>query len=91
MTKQAPSLPHLEESLTEMTQLIEQMEQGELTLEQSLAHFERGITLVKHCQKILTDAEQKVQILVQHNNQETLSPYNDENKQTSAPESKTDK
>lgn len=69
------TLPPLEGSLTEITQLIDKMEQGELTLEQSLAQFERGITLVKHCQKILQEAEQKVQLLIQQNQQETLTPY----------------
>lgn len=78
MTKKAAKLPHLEESLTEITQLIEKMEHGDLTLEQSLEQFERGITLVKHCQKILEEAEQKVQILIQQNNQEVLTVYGEE-------------
>jgi exodeoxyribonuclease VII small subunit len=70
-------LPNLEESLAEITTLIDKMEHGEQTLEQSLTNFERGITLVKHCQKILQAAEQKVQILMQQNNQEELVPYGD--------------
>ena len=49
-----------------------------LTLEQSLTHFEHGITLVKHCQKVLEEAEQKVQILIKNNNQDTLTAYNEE-------------
>lgn len=72
-------LPTLETSLTEISGLIEKMERGDLTLEQSLAQFERGITLIKHAQKILQDAEQKVQILLQTNSQETLDTY--ENKE----------
>ena len=75
MTKKPSKQPNLEASLEEITQLIEKMEHGELTLEQSLGHFERGITLVKNCQKMLEEAEQKVQILLQQNNQETLAPY----------------
>lgn len=71
-------LPNLEESLTEISALIDKMEHSELTLEQSLGHFERGITLVKHCQKILEEAEQKVQILIQNNNQEELIAYGEE-------------
>jgi len=46
-------LPNLEDSLAEITQLIEKMEHQELTLEQSLHQFERGISLIKNCQKIL--------------------------------------
>lgn len=80
MTKKAEKLPTLEESLTEITQLIDKMEHGEQTLEQSLDHFERGITLIKHCQKVLQDAEQKVQILIQNNNQDELIAYGNEDK-----------
>lgn len=75
MTKKPNKLPDLEQSLAEITQLIEKMEQGELTLDQSLSHFERGITLVKHSQKILAEAEQKVQILIQNNKETTLNDY----------------
>jgi exodeoxyribonuclease VII small subunit len=57
-------LPTLEHSLGEINSLIEKMEKGELTLEQSLECFERGITLIKNSQKILQEAEQKVQILL---------------------------
>lgn len=78
MTKKPSKFPDLEQSLSEITQLIEKMEHGELTLDQSLGHFERGITLVKHCQKILADAEQKVQILIANNKQETLTDYGNE-------------
>ena len=78
MTKSANKLPNLEESLTEISSLIEKMEHSEQTLEQSLTHFERGITLVKHCNKILEEAEQKVQILIQNNNQDELQAYGDD-------------
>lgn len=78
MNKKAPKEQNLEASLEEITQVIDKMEHGELTLEQSLAHFERGISLVKNCQKMLEEAEQKVQILIQQNNQDTLTSYQDE-------------
>jgi len=51
------------------------MEKGALNLEQSLTHFERGITLIKHSQKILQTAEQKVQLLIKTNGQEQLENY----------------
>ena len=78
MTKKSEKLPNLEDSMAEITQLVDKMEHGELTLEQSLAHFERGVNLVKHCQKILTEAEQKVQLLIQKNQKETLTPYGED-------------
>lgn len=71
-------LPDLEQSFSEISELIDKMEHHELTLEQSLGHFERGIVLIKHCQKILQTAEQKVQILIQNNNKEELAPYREE-------------
>jgi exodeoxyribonuclease VII small subunit len=83
VTKKADKQPSLEDSLAEITQLIDQMEQGELTLEQSLTHFERGITLIKHCQKVLTDAEQKVDILIQSNKGEELTAYGEEERDES--------
>jgi exodeoxyribonuclease VII small subunit len=72
-------LPDLENSLSEINSLIEQMEHHELSLEQSLAHFERGITLIKHSQKILQDAEQKVQLLMKKNSEEVLTDYENNN------------
>ncbi len=58
------AIPDFETSLNELEQLVDQMEQGELTLEQSLQHFERGIKLTKTCQQALKEAELKVQQLL---------------------------
>ena len=55
------------------------MEQGDLSLEKSLGCFERGITLIKHSQKILQEAEQKVQILLKNQDSQTDSLQNYEN------------
>ena len=73
-----PKQPDLETSLAEITTLIEQMEQGDITLEQSLNYFERGITLIKHAQKLLKEADHKVQILMQNNGDEKLEDYGNE-------------
>ncbi|HSW93778.1 MAG TPA: exodeoxyribonuclease VII small subunit [Gammaproteobacteria bacterium] len=72
---QKPKLPDLEASLAELSVLIEKMEHGNLTLETSLTRFERGITLIRHAQKILQEAEQKVQILTQKNGNTSLESY----------------
>ncbi len=55
-----------EEALSELETLVENMEQGELSLEQSLKSFERGIALTRSCQQALKTAEQKVEILSQN-------------------------
>ena len=59
-----------EQALQELETLVEQMEQGELSLEQSLREFERGIALTRACQKALSEAEQKVRILTEEGQEE---------------------
>jgi len=56
--------PDLEKSMGDLEQIVEQLEGGELTLEKSLAQFEKGVKLSRECQTALTTAEQKVQILL---------------------------
>jgi exodeoxyribonuclease VII small subunit len=67
-----------EESLAELEQLVERMEQGNLGLEESLKLFERGVQLTRSCQKALKEAEQKVHVLLEENGKPTLHPFNDE-------------
>ncbi|MDO9424051.1 MAG: exodeoxyribonuclease VII small subunit [Methylobacter sp.] len=67
-----------EDSLVELEQLVNQLEQGELSLEESLKSFERGVNLTRTCQKALQEAEQKVQILIEKNGTQTLEPFTDE-------------
>jgi exodeoxyribonuclease VII small subunit len=64
-----------ETAIAELEQLVETMEQGEVSLEDSLKHFERGIELTRTCQKALQEAEQKVQILTQEKGQDTLREF----------------
>jgi exodeoxyribonuclease VII small subunit len=60
---------HFEESLAELESLVERMESGEMSLEDSLKAFEQGIKYTRDCQNALTKAEQKVQLLLQKNGQ----------------------
>ena len=53
-----------EESLTNLDGLVNKLEGGELTLEESLSAFEQGINLTRQCQKHLSRAEQKISMLV---------------------------
>ena len=59
MTKKPNKSPSLEESLSEISTLIEKMEHGELSLEQSLNHFERGVTLSNNARKSLEKLNRK--------------------------------
>jgi len=56
--------PDFETALTELEELVENLEQGDISLEESLKLFERGVTLTRSCQTSLKEAEQKVQILL---------------------------
>lgn len=67
-----------ETAMAELEKLVEQMEQGDISLEESLKAFERGIKLTRTCQQALQDAEQKVQILLEKDGQQTLEPFNNE-------------
>ncbi len=64
-----------EKSISELEQLVEQMESGKLSLEDSLAAFEKGIKLTRECQTMLVKAEQKVQLLTQKNDGCELESY----------------
>lgn len=69
--------PEFETALQELEHIVERLEQGELSLEDSLKDFERGILLTRTCQQALKDAEQKVQILMsktEHAEPESFEP-----------------
>ncbi len=73
--KQKRSSFHFERALGELEKLVEKMEGGDLSLEESLKHFERGIELTRACQKALAEAEQKVQILLEKEGKTELEPF----------------
>jgi exodeoxyribonuclease VII small subunit len=54
---------HFEQSVTELEEIVRQLEKGELTLEDSLKQFEKGIGLARRCQSVLNQAEQKIETL----------------------------
>ncbi|MFA6313458.1 MAG: exodeoxyribonuclease VII small subunit [Sterolibacterium sp.] len=65
MTKPSAKTPPatFEASLAELEAIVRDMEAGQLPLEESLAAYERGTALLKHCQEALGAAEQKLKIL----------------------------
>lgn len=58
-----------EGSLSELESIVEQLEQGDLSLDESLKQFERGVQLTRVCQGALKQAEQKVEILLRKTGQ----------------------
>lgn len=67
-----------EDSLKELEGIVEQLEQGDISLDESLKTFEQGVKLTRICQTALQEAEQKVQILLEKNGQQTLESFPDE-------------
>jgi len=66
---------NFEQALEELENLVEQMEDGELSLEESLAAFEKGVRIARECQEALKLAEQRVQVLLQQNGEEKLADF----------------
>ncbi|MCW8877482.1 MAG: exodeoxyribonuclease VII small subunit [Kangiellaceae bacterium] len=55
--------PTFEQQLEQLEAIVDGLEEGELSLEESLSQFEKGVKLTKECQKLLDSAQQKVEIL----------------------------
>jgi exodeoxyribonuclease VII small subunit len=53
-----------EEAIADLEQVVEQLESGDLSLEDSLAAFEKGVGLVRYCNQKLSEVEKKVELLV---------------------------
>ena len=78
MAKRSAKTPDFETALAELEALVEKMEQGDLSLDESLRQFERGVQLTRSCQQALKDAEQKVQVLMEKDGQASLEPFEDD-------------
>ncbi|MFN7684418.1 MAG: exodeoxyribonuclease VII small subunit [Oligoflexia bacterium] len=59
-----PGALSFDEALGQLQQVVRTLESGELSLEDALKAFERGVGLSRACQRLLTVAEQKIEILV---------------------------
>ncbi|MBA2410043.1 MAG: exodeoxyribonuclease VII small subunit [Gammaproteobacteria bacterium] len=68
-----------EQSLTELESLVERLEQGDLTLEESLKTFERGVALTRALQAALRQAEQKIEILTTRGGHAVVEPFETDN------------
>jgi exodeoxyribonuclease VII small subunit len=64
MAGKEPLNQSFETALAQLEQIVEQLESGELSLEDSLAAFETGVGLVKQCNQKLNEVEKKIEILI---------------------------
>jgi len=75
-SRKIPKSTKFEDALAELETIVQTLEGGEQSLEVSLEHFERGVSLSRFCQQSLNDAEQKVRILLADDNgEETLESF----------------
>lgn len=63
MATKSNKTPDFEKALGELEEIVERLEEGELSLEESLKQFEQGIQLTRHCRDALEKAEQRVRKL----------------------------
>lgn len=74
----ASPVAEFEKSLDELEQLVGRMEHGDLSLDESLHSFERGIALYRSCQGALEQAELRVQQLLDPGAPEAARPFDPE-------------
>jgi exodeoxyribonuclease VII small subunit len=70
-------LPDFENSLAELELLVARLEQGDVPLEEALKTFERGVALTRQCQTALRSAQQKVEVLLTRNGDESIESFAD--------------
>jgi exodeoxyribonuclease VII small subunit len=71
----ASPVAQFEQSLDELEQLVEKMEHGEMSLEDSLAAYERGVGLYRSCQTALEQAELRVRLLTDPDQPDSAQPF----------------
>ncbi|HEY1035940.1 MULTISPECIES: exodeoxyribonuclease VII small subunit [unclassified Pseudoxanthomonas] len=74
-TPDASPVAHFEQSLDELEKLVDKMEHGDMSLEESLAAYERGVGLYRQCQTALEQAELRVRLLSDPEQPENGEPF----------------
>ena len=75
MSKKTEATPDFEKTLAELEKLVANLEEGDLSLDESLSGFKRGIELTRQCQSVLDDAQQTVEELTKVDDQDTLKAF----------------
>ncbi len=76
----AENLPGFEESLAQLEGVVRELEEGEIGLNAALERYEKGVTLLRHCHKLLGQAERKIEMLsgVDAEGNPVARPFEDE-------------
>ena len=67
MVEKEKQAPKFEEALKRLEQIVEKLEGGELSLEESMKQYEEGVTLSKLCARRLEEAKKKIELLMKDN------------------------
>jgi exodeoxyribonuclease VII small subunit len=75
MSKSTDTEPDFEKTLAELEKLVVRLEDGNLSLDESLAEFKRGIELTRQCQTVLDQAQQTVEQLTNPEDEDSLKAF----------------
>lgn len=75
MSKKTEPRPDFEKTLAELEKLVVQLEEGDLSLDESLSGFKHGIELTRQCQAVLDNAQQTVELLTNTEDEDSLRPF----------------
>lgn len=85
--QEAESRQGFETDLEQLEQIVEALEEGGLNLEESLKRFEEGVTLARRCEKALSEAEKKIEMLVKNADGDLVAvPFDEDAAPEEAPE-----
>ena len=69
---------NFEKSLSELEEIVEKLERGEMSLDESIEIFQKGVTLSKDLSKMLDEIEKKITLLVENEKGEVVEKFFDE-------------
>jgi exodeoxyribonuclease VII small subunit len=75
--------PDFEASLQQLEKIVEQLESGDLSLADSLKHFEQGVSLSKQCHAMLDQARQSVELLTNPEDENSAVEFSDDDPESS--------
>jgi len=75
MSKKTETGPDFEKTLAELEKLVLNLEEGDLSLDESLAGFKHGIELTRQCQSVLDNAQQTVEQLINPEDEDSLKVF----------------
>jgi len=67
-----------EQAMKRLEQVVRELETGDLSLDQSLALFQEGVALTRHCGSLLDQAETRIEKLLEQNGQPVTVPFETE-------------